>query len=72
MTTAVKCKRCHRFIVRNDAGDWILPNSKFPSTLCLDGVHPHDPDQDPDNGSGRFITPTGIAIGASIAEAGLI
>ena len=70
MTPSVKCRRCRRFIVRNAEGEWVLPNSKYPSALCLDGVHPHDPDSDPDNDGMGIVY--GVAIGASITDAGLI
>ena len=70
MIPAIKCRHCGRFIVRNDAGEWVLPHAKFPSPQCLDGIHTHEPGKDP-NGRGAGIA-TGIAIGASVAESGLI
>ena len=70
MTTATKCKRCGWIIVRNFRGEWVLPRSKLPSTLCLDGVHPHEPDKEPN--SDPTGTVTAIAVGASVIDAGLI
>ena len=69
MSTATKCKRCGRIIVRNVRGEWGLPHSIVPTTLCSDGV-PHEPDKDPDQGGTGTVI--GIAIGSSIADAGLI
>jgi len=69
MTTAIKCKHCGRIIVRNARDVWVLPHSKFPSNVCLDGIHSHEPDRDPNNPTG---TVTAIAVGASVFDAGLI
>jgi hypothetical protein len=70
MSTATKCKRCGRIIVRNVRGEWGLPHSIVPTTLCSDGIHPHEPDNDPDQD--QTGTVMGIAIGASIFDAGVI
>jgi hypothetical protein len=70
MTTATKCKHCGRIIARNIRGEWAIPNSKLPSTLCTDGIQHHEPDKEP-GGDGTGIV-TGIAVGASIFDAGLI
>jgi hypothetical protein len=69
MTTATKCKHCGRIIARNIRGEWAIPNSKLPSTLCPDGIQRHEPDKEPGDPTGII---TGIAVGASIFDAGLI
>jgi hypothetical protein len=69
MSNAVKCKVCGRVIVRNVKGEWGLPKSVVPTTICRDGK-PHEPDRGP--GSGQDGTVIGIAIGASIYDAGVI
>jgi hypothetical protein len=69
MSTAIKCKRCGRMIVRNIRGEWQLPRSVVPTTICRDG-EPHEPDRDPDDDQSGMVK--GIAIGASIYEAGVI
>ena len=70
MPSHVKCKRCGKFIVRNAEGEWVLPNSKFPTPVCLDGVHKHEPRETP-RGDGSGLV-TGVAIGAAIYDAGVI
>ena len=70
MTTATKCKHCGRIIARNIRGEWAIPKSKLPSTLCSDGIRHHEPDKEP-GGDGTGIV-TGIAVGASIFDAGLL
>jgi hypothetical protein len=70
MTTATKCKRCGRLIVRNARGVWVLPHSRFPSTLCVDRIHPHEPDKEPKNDPTGTVT--AIAVAASVFDAGLI
>ena len=69
MSSATKCKRCGRIIVRNVRGEWGLPHSVVPTTLCSDGV-PHEPDDESDHD--QTGTVMGIAIGASIFDAGVI
>jgi hypothetical protein len=70
MTTATKCKRCGRMIVRNSRGVWVVPHSRFPSTLCVDRINPHEPDKEPKGDSSGAVT--AIAVGASVFDAGLI
>jgi hypothetical protein len=70
MPPTVKCKHCDRFIVENAAGEWVLPNAKYPSPRCLDGVHVHEPHKRPDGTPIGIVA--GVAIGASVSEAGLI
>ena len=69
MSTAVKCKRCGRMIVRNVRGEWGLPRSVVPTTICRDGK-PHEPDRGPGNDQNGMVM--GIAIGASIYDAGVL
>ena len=69
MSNAVKCKVCGKVIVRNVNGEWGLPKSVVPTTICRDGK-PHQPDHEP--GGGQDGTVVGIAIGASIYDAGVI
>jgi hypothetical protein len=69
MTTATKCKHCGRIIARNIRGEWAIPSSKLPSTLCPDGIQHHEPDTESGDTTGII---TGIAVGASIFDAGLI
>ena len=69
MTPATKCKRCGWMIVRNARGQWVLPHSVLPSTLCRDDK-PHEPDREPKNdGSGTVMA---IAVSTSVLSAGLI
>jgi hypothetical protein len=70
MANATKCKRCGWIIVRNAKGVWVLPKSKLPSTLCSDGIHPHEPDHE--SGRDPSGTVTAVAVGASVFDAGLI
>jgi hypothetical protein len=69
MSTVVKCKRCGRMIVRNVRGEWGLPRSVVPTTICRDGK-PHEPDGGAGNDGNGMVM--GIAIGASIYDAGVI
>jgi hypothetical protein len=69
MSTAIKCKRCGKMIVRNVKGEWQLPKSVVPTTKCTDGK-PHEPDKGPGNDQSGLVM--GVAIGASIYDAGII
>jgi hypothetical protein len=69
MSTAIKCKRCGKMIVRNVKGEWQLPKSVVPTTKCTDGT-PHEPDSGPGNDRSGLVM--GVAIGASIYDAGII
>ena len=51
MATGIKCKHCGWIIVRNASGVWVLPHSKFPPTMCFDGIHHQRAGQGPDQGS---------------------
>ncbi len=64
-----KCKHCGKIIVRNVRGEWGLPHSIVPTTICHDDV-PHEPDRGSDNDQSGTVV--GIAIGASIFDAGVI
>lgn len=69
MSTAVKCKRCRRVIVRNVRGEWCLPKSVVPTTVCRDGK-PHEPDRRSGDGQDGMVM--GVAIGAAIYDAGVV
>lgn len=70
MSTAIKCKRCGKIIVRNVKGEWQLPKSVVPTTKCTDG-EPHEPDRGPGSNDQSGLV-MGVAIGASIYDAGII
>ncbi len=68
-TPTPKCKRCGRMIFLNARGEWVLLSSRVAMPLCRDGKL-HEPDWKP--GDDRSGIVTGIAVAASVFDAGLI